>query len=249
MNNFLQILGSIASIGGIPLAIYLYLRSREAKFSKLKRDIVKILSYQIGEGRNLSTFEMQAVIDSKIREAGIKGNNLSVSEIVEDLVAETISSPMLDSERKKDILSNLKSIHQRGDILSVIDRYNLQFTDFLKGIQNKVKLSQEDLQIIETESPEINLEKISKKLKRTDKISEIFGFIAGIATVVAMFISLLSESTLTDSLSVFFKDNQQLLQIILGITASIIASVITFFVTHISRKNKKREINLKNKSS
>ena len=67
------------------------LGSREVKFSKLKREIVKILSYQIGEGRNLSTFEIQAVIDSKIREAGIKGNALSVSEIVEDLVSETIS--------------------------------------------------------------------------------------------------------------------------------------------------------------
>lgn len=66
MNNILQIIGSIASIGGIPLAIYLFLRSKEAKLIRLKREIVKILSYQIGEGRNLSIFEIQAVIDSKL---------------------------------------------------------------------------------------------------------------------------------------------------------------------------------------
>ena len=168
------------------------------------------------------------MIDSKIREAGIKGNALSVSEIVEDLVSETISSPMLESERKKDILSNLKSIHQRGDILSVIDRYDLQLIDFLKGIENTTKLSQEDSQIVESVTPSISVREISKKIKRTDKLSEIFGGIVGIVSVIAVLISLLSESTLTDSLSVFFKDNQPLFQIILGITASIIASVITY---------------------
>ena len=65
MDAFLQILGSVASIGSIPLTIYFYLRSRESKFTKLKFDIVKVLSYQIGEGRELALFEVGAVIDSK----------------------------------------------------------------------------------------------------------------------------------------------------------------------------------------
>ncbi len=240
MSTFLQILGSIASIGSIPLAIYLYLRSREARFNKLKREIVKILSYQIGEGRNLSSFEIQSVIDSKIRESGIKNNNLLVSEIVEDLVAETISSPMLESQRKSEILNNLKSIHRRGDILNAIDKYDLRYEDFLDGIKNVIKLSQEDIQYIESFSPEKKAEKIIKKPKRTEKISEIFGFVAGLASIIAVFISLLSETTLLDSFSRFFKDNQQLLQIVLGIMASIIGAFVTFMASYISRKKSKK---------
>lgn len=245
MSTFLQFLGSIASIGSIPLAIYLYLRSREARFNKLKREIVKILSYQIGEGRNLSSFEIQSVIFSKIREAGIKNNTLFVSEIVEDLVTETISSPMLESERKKEILNNLRSIHQRGDILTAIDKYDLRYKDFLDGIKNVIRLTQEDIQYVESFTTEKRVEQIFKKPKRADKISEIFGFVAGIASVIAVFVSLLSKTALLDSLSTFFKDNQQLLQIILGITASIIASVVTLMTAFLSRKKSKKALEKK----
>lgn len=70
VNAALQVLGSLASLAAIPLSVYLYLRSREARAAKLRREIVRILSYQIGEGRDLSLFEVQAVIDSKTREHG-----------------------------------------------------------------------------------------------------------------------------------------------------------------------------------
>ena len=54
MSSVLQLLGSIASIGSIPLAIYLYLRNQEVRHSMLRREIVKALSFQIGEGRELT---------------------------------------------------------------------------------------------------------------------------------------------------------------------------------------------------
>jgi hypothetical protein len=101
MEQVLTILGTIASLGAIPLSIYFYLKSKEAKFDKIKKEIVKTLSYQIGEEREITAFEIQTVINSKLRENGFKTNTIKIDEIVEDLVSETISSPMIDRNRKK----------------------------------------------------------------------------------------------------------------------------------------------------
>ena len=62
-----QVIGSIASILGIPLAIYLYLRQRESNIRKIRELILDILSRQIGEGRSLSVFEIRSVIESVLR--------------------------------------------------------------------------------------------------------------------------------------------------------------------------------------
>jgi len=49
MKEIFTIIGSIASIGSLPLAIYLYLKSREAKYNRVFREIVNIQSFQIEE--------------------------------------------------------------------------------------------------------------------------------------------------------------------------------------------------------
>lgn len=67
-----QVIGSLASIGGVPLAIYLYIKSKEGKIDSVRREIVKLLSYQIGEGRNLKLFEIQTIINSKLREKKLR---------------------------------------------------------------------------------------------------------------------------------------------------------------------------------
>ena len=101
MGDILQLVGSIASIAGVPLAIYLYLKSQIEKISSVRREIVKRLSYQIGEGRKITIFEMSSVIDSVSRESRLRKGSISLSSIVEDLIAETISSPLLESTRKR----------------------------------------------------------------------------------------------------------------------------------------------------
>lgn len=112
MSSVLQLLGSIASIGSIPLAIYLYLRNQEVRHSMLRREIVKALSFQIGEGRELTKDEITIVINSKIRENRGKIGSISEIEITEDLITETMINPMLDSERKDTITTNLKQIYE-----------------------------------------------------------------------------------------------------------------------------------------
>ena len=236
MNVFLQILGSVASIGSIPLAIYLYLRSREARFNKLKREIVKILSYQIGEGRNLTIFEIKAVIVSKVREAGIKSNSIYVDEIVEDLVSETIYSPMLDRERKKEILNDLKSIHQKGKILTSIERYDISYRNLIECIQNHNKLLEEDAIILKNEAQDKIDEKPLSKPRVTEKISEIFAFFAGIATIIAFTITIIGEKGIQYSLSKFFNENAEIIKIGLSVIVTIIASIMTIFINLYSKK-------------
>ncbi|MES1934663.1 hypothetical protein T35B1_18763 [Salinisphaera shabanensis T35B1] len=45
MNELLQIIGSVASILGVPLAVYLYLKGQVQKYSDVRREIVKRLSH------------------------------------------------------------------------------------------------------------------------------------------------------------------------------------------------------------
>lgn len=116
MNQLFQLLSSIASIVGIPLAIYLYLRSKDHKFEKIKADVIRSISYQIGDNRDLESFELNAIIKSKLRNAKFKDTDLKLEEVIEDLVAETTSSPLIESERKKKIVDNLKVIYLKGQI-------------------------------------------------------------------------------------------------------------------------------------
>src|SRR4051812_18711686 len=99
MNDFISIIGTIASVGSIPLAIYLFLKSKENSFDKVKRDIVRILSHQIGSNRQLTSLELQSVINSKLRDNKIGLNNITADEIIEDLVTEVISNPLIDNEK------------------------------------------------------------------------------------------------------------------------------------------------------
>lgn len=112
--SILQLLGSLASVFSIPLAIYLFLRSREARFRRVRQEIARSLSYQIGDARELSQFEIQAVIDSHARENRIRKGKIQYDDIVEDLVTDTIRNPMIPSSRKGEIINNLRNLHMRN---------------------------------------------------------------------------------------------------------------------------------------
>ena len=117
MENLLSYIGSIASVGSIPLAIYLFLKSKEDKIDNVRRQILKIISYQIGENRLLSEFEINKIINSNIRNNKLDRHSISMENILEDLVSDTVSSPLLNTDRKDEILKNLKEKMGTGTIL------------------------------------------------------------------------------------------------------------------------------------
>jgi hypothetical protein len=228
MEYLLTILGSLASVGSIPLAIYLYLRSREAKYSGLRREIAKILSFQIGEGRALSTFEIQAVIDSKIRENRLKTNSIAVNEIIEDLVSDTISSPLLNSERKADIVENLRRIYTKGKILQAIDKYHLSYHEFLLSIRQQTELLPEDSKLISKETPNIEDSEVLKdKVGVSITASSIFGILGFVGTLVGASLSL-SSILSNDNISNFISGRELFINLVIGVAASFLAAIMTY---------------------
>ncbi len=226
MNDFFSIIGSIASLVSIPLAIYLYLKSKEAKFDKLKKDISRVLSYQIGDERLLSTFEIKTVISSKLRENRIDSNAISVSEIIEDLVSETISSPLITKERKTQILENLKKLYVKGE-----------FFDELESIPDNEKITWDN---IEPKIKEIIKqkqavhEKIIDLKERTEtykeRISTVFALTSFLVTTLTLILALLGKEKFIEwnnKLEAPFKENEFLITIIMGAVTSILAGIST----------------------
>jgi hypothetical protein len=114
MELFLTILGSVASIGSVPLTIYLYIRGREARYEKAKLEIVRLLSFHIGQGRPITPFEIEAVIESKARDGRLRRGAITQHEIVQDLVTEIISNPLLHGEMKSEIITSLAGLEGEG---------------------------------------------------------------------------------------------------------------------------------------
>jgi len=206
------------------------LRNREAKYSGLRREIARILSFQIGEGRALSTFEIQAVIDSRIRENKLKEHSVTVNEIIEDLVSETISSPLLHSDRKADIVENLRRVYSKGQILLAIDRYDISYRGFLVGIQGTTELVREDYDLVRTEASIAKEDEPEREREAVGlTVSSMFGLLAGIATTIAASLSLLSFLK-SDDIRTFLTGRSFLINIFLGMAASLIAAAATYLV-------------------
>jgi len=235
MNDFFSMIGSIASLVSIPLAIYLYLKSKEAKFDKLKKDIARILSYQIGDERQLSTFEIKTVISSKLRESRISVDSISVTEIIEDLVSETISSPLIGKERKTAILENLKKIYLKGELF-----------DELEDLADNDKVTWENVEpkfknIIEHR---INLEKNIEEIKeRTDRykqrMSTVFALTAFLLTTLTMIVTLVGKDKFIEWNEKFndpFKEYEFVFTIVVGAVTSILAGLTTFIFRKKTKK-------------
>lgn len=72
MDNIFQFVGTFASIFSIPLVIILYFKTSDVRQNKMRLEIIRSLSYRIGEGDMLSKMEVSAVFHSKLREHNIR---------------------------------------------------------------------------------------------------------------------------------------------------------------------------------
>ena len=244
MENIFSIVGSIASIGGIPLAIYLYLKSKEANFDKIKRDIVKILSYQIGEDRELTTFEIQSVINSKLRESRMKIDEIEVNEVIEDLVSETISSPLLDTERKHTILGNLKTIHYKGELIDEIEKITIN----IHGDDNIIKvddLEDKVRQIIKSrEEIEEKVEQATKRSNEQVRLSSIYATLIGIIGSIVAALAIIGSEKIVPILEGIKIDSDTLkflTSMIVTIFAASISFGLKYWMSDTSEKSKEKK--------
>lgn len=238
MEQILTLLGTVASLGGIPLSIYLYLKSKEAKFDKIKKEIVRTLSYQIGEEREITAFEIQTVINSKLRENRFKTNSVNMDEIVEDLVSETMSSPMIDRNRKKVILENLKNIYVKGEILEKLD--SIKFTGEEKITWENLEPKIKDL-VASRKGLDEKIRSLEENREKSyERISTWFAMIAAVLTTVAGIVNFVSKD-IFQKLFEQLNQNEETGKIIIAIAMGLITTLISGLLTTILKRTQSRE--------
>lgn len=233
MNDILSIIGTIASVGSVPLSIYLFIKSKEDKIDKTKREIVRILSHQIGDRRKLTSFEIQAVINSKTQENKVSQNKIHINEIVEDLVSDTISNPLLNSNIKDEILEELRKVYYKNEVYLKIE-----------SIERKTKASSSK-EMDEELAREIKdlLAKTKESIyheveNRTKRYSDLFASIATAATLTFAITAVVGKANydkLSTPIYEFLAANDFYIAIATGIVISIVSGIILL----LSRKTKK----------
>ena len=97
-------------MGSVPLAIFFYYKTIDGKYEKVKKDLISLFSRYIGTGNKLSLFYISSVINAKLRENNLKIDCITTNSIIEDLIVEIISNPLLNNEAKKSILYDLETL-------------------------------------------------------------------------------------------------------------------------------------------
>ncbi|MGE6246637.1 hypothetical protein ACQKCF_11615 [Psychrobacter proteolyticus] len=227
MNEILQIVGSVASILGVPLAVYLYLKSQVQKYANVRREIVKRLSHQIGEGRTIGLFELNAVIESLVRENRLKRGSITGNSVIEDLIAETVSSPLLESGRKERLINELSAVHSTGKVFQAIQSDTETFEKFLSHLKVETGNSDEADRIRE------GIEKSSEKSKESSKTPELFG---AVASVIAGITAIMSVAGITEGLNILPKilGSSVVTGVSLGLVATVLAAVVVALITTIN---------------
>lgn len=223
MNEVLQLIGSIASIASIPLAVFLYLRQKEAQYRRLRQDIAETLSYKIGEDSDISLFEVSAVIEAKARDAGVNPNLIPSDGVIEDLVAETISNPMLDSERKRRVVENLQSIHSAGLCLRILSTYSGPLSQTLTKAAARIELKPDEKEELHRKEADDLRRRAVKPSPAFEALSTTFGVIAALISILTFFVG---TSSLR-GIAAWFHDNTPLLGLVAGVLSSLIAGLLT----------------------
>lgn len=224
MNEILQAIGSVASILGVPLAVYLFLKGQVQKYADVRREIVKRLSHQIGEGRKVGLFELNAVIDSLVRENRLRRGSISSSSIIEDLVAETISSPLLDSAKKEQLIAELTEVHSLGKMYQTIASDDEAFQSFIEYLGAKSGSNDEADELRK------EVENAKEKSQEGSKLPELFGGISAAIAGMAAAASIASFFEGTQLLPRIL-DSEILTSLLLGVGASVAAAGIAVLIS------------------
>ena len=220
MTNLISIIGTIASIGSIPLAVYLYFKSSEAAKDRVRRNIVKIISFQIGNSRMPTLFEIQSVIRSECRLNKLKLNSIDHNDVIEELVTEIISSPILAPEIKDSYVQKLNLIYTKGEILSLIDNLTEQNNNSESNEKNIKELLEKHVHIDG---------EIEKKFKEANVNSiQLFGLYAAFITFILSSVSIFSSNLYISRISELINSNKGLVNIFLSILAVLVAALVTF---------------------
>lgn len=218
-DEFLAVVGSVASIASIPLAIYLYLRSRSGKLLAIRREIAGRLALQVGEGRPLTLFEVRAVRNTRLREAGIEETTIPTWEIVEQLVADTMATPLLDSSKKEEIIGSLLTLHQLGQFIKLYSSRE-KLTEAFKKFVESTYSDEQAKELFE----EMDIYKLSGS---SSSPAHVFGIVVSIVGTIAATLSILNASSSLEFLPQIF-GSDWVTSLGLGLATALVAGGISY---------------------
>lgn len=232
MSQLLQWIGTFASIISVPLAIYFYYKTVDGKYEKIRKELINLFSSYIGTGNKLSLFYLSSVINAKLRENNLKAGCITTISIIEDLIVEIISNPLLANDTKKSILFDLEMlIHPNvtipdGKLAGGVENENADKKD---NDERRRKFA-EALRKGESIIVEMDIDKEQTLTK--EKSSLIITLVSIVATILS---SLVSTGQVTEIFKIVDLTST-VTQIIIGIVVAIIASVALFLIEKVHKK-------------
>lgn len=231
MSQLLQWIGTFASIISVPLAIFFYYKTIDGKYERVKKELISLFSSYIGTGNKLSLFYISSVINAKMRENNLKTGCITTESIIEDLIVEIISNPLLDNESKKSILHDLETL-----IHPIIAVQDGKLAGENLSTENENDVAERRRKIAEAlrngEPIVVETIKEKSKVQPKKKIEVITGWVSIVATILSF---LISTGQVTEIFKVIDLTNT-VSQILIGVIASIIAAIIMYFVERVRRK-------------
>jgi len=247
--EIIGLINGIASIFSIPLAFYFDRKNELNKYENAKRRIIETLLHQIGSGQPLDLLGMKLIIDSKLREAGLRPGRISIQEIIADIYTNVTTNPLIESKQKSTYQQQIKKLGLSNTINNTIDsiRENKMLPSGEK-VDNEVIVKLENLD----DKQKVEYLKEHRLLEIKNQVS----YISNKKNQLRVF-SMLSTfiSILTAVASLFFyndfllkiKDTFSpiLLYIILSV---VIGIIITLFVSFYSKMRARRDNHIDNMS-
>lgn len=214
------------------LAIYFYYKTVDGKYEKIRKELINLFSSYIGTGNKLSLFYLSSVINAKLRENNLKAGCITTISIIEDLIVEIISNPLLANDTKKSILSDLEMlIHPNvtipdGKLAGGLENENADKKD---NDERRRKFA-EALRKGESIIVEMDIDKEQTLTK--EKSSLIITLVSIVATILS---SLVSTGQVTEIFKIVDLTST-VTQIIIGIVVAIIVSVALFLIEKVHKK-------------
>lgn len=220
MNDFFQLVGTFASIFSVPLAIIIYFKTTDARQNKIRLEIIRSLSYRIGEGKTLNKMEVSAVFNSKIREYNLRKSLFTEISILEDMIADAVSNPFLTSEQKTLIIQ---------DISNILESYGA-----VTKRESRTNNTDVEIKYIVHDSVE------NEAKRKRDLTTDIFSIVTVSTSIMLTMIGTLVTNDANDSFSILFSDYQVPSGILMGVVVSFIAAFLVCIVKIIIKKTKKK---------
>jgi len=213
VERVLQMLGAFASMTSVPLAVYLYMRTLNNRYEKVRQEIIRIYASHIGAGGVLTSFFITSILHAKLRADKLKDGVITEISLLEDLIADISCNPLLSSQAKGMIFEELLRIKNGYAEEKEVDRL------MDEALRNTVKRGK-------------------KSLAKKTETANVF-----ITTAVAIACLLIAVTLLFPEVTKHFTNSETILEqvaigIIISLTVALVLIVAEKIITRF-RKNKK----------